>query len=365
VARVLVAMSGGVDSSVAAALCAEAGHDALGVTLRLSGASSPGRGCCGSSADACDARRVAEKIGIPHRLMDMAELFERAVVGPFVSDYLSQRTPNPCVECNRKVKFGALLELADSWKAGVLATGHYARVRRKEDGAYGLYRAADVRKDQSYFLYCLTQRELSRSLFPLGEMTKGEVRAKARALGLPTAEKPESMEICFVPGNDYRAFLRAKLREADDAFAPGDIRDASGRRLGRHKGLLSYTVGQRRGLGIGAAEPLYVSRLDGATNTLVVETAKYARRRSFIVGGVSWTRQAQAGEGGAPGSAEVLVRVRHRGRLCAAGLSALGEDRIRVDLRGGERGIAPGQAAVFYDRQGDEVLGGGAIEEVP
>ncbi|MBI5242349.1 MAG: tRNA 2-thiouridine(34) synthase MnmA [Elusimicrobia bacterium] len=360
-ARVIVAMSGGVDSSVAAALCVEDGWETMGVTFKLRPAAWPGRGCCGASPDAADARQAAEKLGIPHRLMDFSDLFSAVVIDPFVSDYLSRRTPNPCVECNRKVKFAALLKLAVDWKADAVATGHYARVERREDGTCGLFRAADERKDQSYFLYCLTQRELARTIFPLGRLSKDEARRKARALGLATADKPESMEICFVPKNDYRQFLRLRaLREAPAAFAPGDIRDRSGKLLGRHEGLACYTVGQRKGLGVAAPEPLYVSRLDGATNTLVVGTERETRRSAFTVGSLSWTRNE-------PTQGDVLVRVRHRGRLAPAALRSEGlGGRFRVVLQEGEMGIAPGQAAVFYRRSEgfDEVLGGGTIEEV-
>jgi len=354
VAKVVAAMSGGVDSAVAAALCAQAGHEVLGVTLKLFEPGGRAKDCCGASRDANDARRAAERIGIRHRVLDMSEVFSRSVVEPFVEAYLSLRTPNPCVECNRSVKFGALLELARSWKADFVATGHYARILRKEDGSLGLFRGGDAGKDQSYFLYSLTQAELSRTLFPLGGLTKTEVRAQARALGLGVAEKPESMEVCFVPKDDYRAFLRSRAgKAARRALEPGDIRDLSGRRLGAHQGLAGYTPGQRRGLGISSSRPLYVSRLDGESNTLIVGTGEQSRRSAFRVGRVSWT--------GAPPPARTQVRIRHRGRLLAASWRSE-DDRILVELLQGVRGVAPGQAAVFCSC--DEVLGGGTIEEV-
>ncbi|MFA6094048.1 MAG: tRNA 2-thiouridine(34) synthase MnmA [Elusimicrobiota bacterium] len=354
--RVVVAMSGGVDSCTAAALCVEAGHETIGVTLKLSGALSAGSGCCGTS-DLADARKAAEKLGIPHYAMDFSEIFEKTVVEPFIADYLRQRTPNPCVECNRRVKFGALLKLVEAWKADLLATGHYARIVPEETPQgteYRLLRAEDAGKDQSYFLYRLTQQELVRVLFPIGGMKKEEVRQKARSLDLPAAEKAESMEVCFVPGDDYRVFLRA--RAGEKAFEPGDIRDMSGRKLGRHKGLASYTVGQRKGLGLGGPKPLYVARLDAGSNTLVVGTEQEVARRSFTVSAVSWTRGPRSG-----GQAGLKVRVRHRGRLLEASWSRTGEEGLRVDLRDPERAIAPGQSAVFYE--GQEVLGGGIIEE--
>lgn len=347
-------MSGGVDSSVAAALAAEAGHETIGATLRLlPGGQATGFGCCGSPQDAADARRTAEKIGIPHYVLNFDEVFQRTVVDAFVADYLGQRTPNPCVECNRKVKFGALLALADAWKADFVATGHYARVERSGDGSARLMRPADREKDQTYFLHALGQRELARTMFPLGGLTKPEVRERARRLGLPTAEKPESQEICFVPGRDYRAFVRARSGARPE---PGDIRDGRGRRLGRHTGLSDYTVGQRRGLGLSSPEPLYVTRLDGGTNTLVVGGAEETYARRFTASAVGWTR-------GVPRSERLLARVRHRARPAAARWADAGPDRVEVSFDEPQRALSPGQAAVFYDVDGEEVLGGGTIEE--
>jgi len=344
-------MSGGVDSTVAAALVAEAGHEAIGVTLKLLPGSPTGFGCCGSPEDIGDARRVAEKLGIRHYVLDFDTVFEKDVVERFIEDYVNQRTPNPCVECNRSVKFGALLRLAEAYDASFVATGHYARLQ-EEAGRVRMLRAFDEGKDQTYFLHSLTQSELKKIMFPLGEMHKPDVRAKARALGLKTADKPESQEICFVPGRDYRGFVRS--RAGDAAFKPGDIRDTAGRVLGRHEGLPNYTIGQRKGLGLGGGDPLYVTKLDGETNTLVVGTVEEASSPAFRVGRLSKT------ESGFP--KRCFVRIRHRGELLPAAIEVIGEE-IRVQLDSPANAVTPGQSAVFYDED-DAVLGGGTIEEV-
>ncbi len=357
--RVVVAMSGGVDSSVAAALVSEAGHEAVGVTLKLASGPPTGFGCCGSPRDIDDARRAAGRIGISHYVLDFEEIFERAVVGPFVSEYLSLRTPNPCVECNRKVKFGVLLRLARAWGAAGVATGHYARVERTGDARarfpFRLLRGVDEEKDQSYFLSGLTQEELPHLLFPVGAMRKDEVRARARSLGLCTADKPESMDVCFIPGRDHGAFLRDRGGRPSGAGKTGAIRDDEGRLLGEHKGLAGFTIGQRKGLGL-AGGPWYVSELDGATNTLIVGPEERTRRGEFEVADLRWTR-------GEPQGHELQVRIRHRGRLCPARWENLGEGRVRVTLAEPQRAVAPGQAAVFY--RGDEMLGGGTIASLP
>lgn len=352
--RVVVAMSGGVDSSLAAALVAEAGHEAIGVTLRLMPKLDTGFGCCGSPRDIDDAKAVCERLGIPHYTLDLAQLFERTVISNFVSEVAASRTPNPCVECNRSVKFGYLSALAQAWDADAVATGHYARV---EHGR--LYQAVDRSKDQTYFLYSLAARELGRVLFPVGALTKSEVRRRAKGLGLATAEKPESQEICFVPGRDYRAFVEARAG-SDAVGRPGDVRDAAGRALGRHDGLGRYTIGQRRGLPVGRrpggpeAEPLYVIGLEPATNTLVVGPDRETYRPGLVVGRVSWTGPAPAGE------LDASVRIRHRHEPAPARLAVLEDGRVRVEFHAPQRAVAPGQAAVFY--RGDVVLGGGTIE---
>ena len=344
--RVLAAMSGGVDSSVAAALLKEQGHEVIGVTMKLLARADTGFGCCGSPADVEDAKRVCERIGIPHYTADMAELFASKVIKPYVDAYQNGRTPNPCVECNRSVKFGHLLSLAEAWGCEKVATGHYARV---ENGR--LLKAKDERKDQTYFLYSLGERELSRALFPVGELSKDEVRAKARALGLKTADKPESMETCFVPNRDVRGFVAAAAGAGAPGLSSGPIRDGAGRELGRHTGLASYTVGQRSGIS-GVAEPLYVTRLDAEENAVVVGGAEATWSRGVTVGAANWT-------GASP--VRAAVRIRHRHAPAAALVSPLPDGTLRVDFDEPQRAPAPGQAAVFYD--GSRVLGGGWIAE--
>jgi len=349
--RVLAAMSGGVDSSVAAALLAEThGREAVvGVTMKLLARAETGFGCCGSPADVDDAKRVCETIGIPHYVADMADHFEAKVIAPYVESYLAGTTPNPCVECNRSVKFGHLLALAEAWGCATVATGHYARV---SDGR--LLKARDERKDQTYFLYSLTAKELSKAAFPVGELTKDEVRARARALGLRTADKAESMETCFVPARDVRGFVAARPEAAGAAaLSRGPIRATDGRVLGEHEGLASYTVGQRKGLGLTSLAPLYVVRLEPETNTLVVGAEGETLAESLVAGAVSWTRGVPAG------SRRAEVRVRHRHPPAPATLTPRADGRVSVRFDAPQRAPAPGQAAVFYD--GDEVLGGGTI----
>ncbi len=349
--RVVAAMSGGVDSSVAAALCAEAGYETIGVTLKLMPGGATGFGCCGAPEDVEDAKRVCETIGIRHYVLNVDEIFERTVIDRFVADYLSGRTPNPCVECNRSVKFGALLRIAGAWDADYVATGHYARIERSPDEAR-LRRAVDEDKDQTYFLYSLSQAELTKILFPIGKLRKPEVRERARALGLRTADKKESQEICFVPNRDYRGYLRGRTGGAR-ALAPGVIRDTTGRERGRHKGLADFTIGQRRGLRISSSKPLYVTGMDAESNTLTVGEASETLRRGFRVEEVTWT-----GEDSAVGR-PVGVRIRHRASIVPAECVEGPGGVVDVRLASSQRAITPGQAAVFYE--GDRVLGGGTI----
>jgi len=352
--RIVVAMSGGVDSSVAAALLVESGGDVVGVTMHLAGEASR---CC-SLDDADDARRVAERLGIRFYVANYTELFRREVVEPFADAYLSGRTPIPCVACNKRFKFDHLMERARVMGADEVATGHYARVMRDpESGRFVLRRAVDRRKDQTYFLFQLDQAQLARVRFPLGELTKDEVRERARALGLATADKPESQEICFVPRGDYAQVVETIRPEARDRG--GEIVDTEGRVLGMHAGVHRFTVGQRHGLGISAGRPLYVIRIDADRRRVVVGDADALGVRTMWVSDVRWI----AGEPpGAPVRARVQVRHRHAG--AEAVVEPLSPGCARVEFDAPERAVAPGQAAVFYEPavdEGERVLGGGWI----
>ncbi len=349
--RVLLAMSGGVDSSASAVLLRRAGHDVLGAFM-LHGicpgtAPAPGKqGCC-SREDADDARRVAERLGIPFYPVDFRDGFER-IVDYFVSEYDRGATPNPCIVCNRDLKFGRLFEVARTLGAGFVATGHYARVERRE-GRMALLRARDRRKDQSYVLFPLGQRELGRVLFPVGEAEKGEVRRIAAEAGLEVAAKAESQEICFVPDGDHRRLLRERL---GDRVREGEFRSRDGRVLGRHPGCQLFTVGQRKGFGIGFGRPMYVVEIRPETNTVVL-SEEDERRGGLTARDVNWIS-------GEPRAGEALVQIRSGHPGAPARVEPLEGGRARVAFAEPQRAVTPGQAAVFYD--GDEVLGGGWIE---
>ncbi len=349
--RVLVGMSGGVDSSVAAWLLKEQGYDVVGVTMKVWPQDCLSRAedkCCGPQAIA-DARGVAHALGVPHYVVDEAVNFERTVIDYFTAEYRAGRTPNPCVMCNEKVKFGNLWAKAQAIGADYIATGHYAIVEHHGDTAV-LRRGVDPRKDQSYFLFSLRQPQLRRSLFPLGGLEKTEIRRLARELGLKTADKIDSQEICFVPGNDYRAFLRSHLGEKE--FHPGRIRDKWGTDLGPHDGLELFTIGQRKGLPGGSPTPRYVIDLDPTTATVVVGEAEDLIVEEFTIDHTLWHMPAEA-----PFEATVKIRYAHPG--AAATIEPLDEDRARVRLHTPQRAVTPGQAAVCY--AGDRVLGGGWI----
>ena len=363
---IAVAMSGGVDSSAVAAMLAAEGRPVIGLTMQLwnqrrlpelAVEGSTGR-CC-SLDDVYDARRVAGQIGIPYYVINFEEQFEEHVVKPFVEEYLAGRTPIPCTLCNNYVKFDKFFEMADAVGAERVATGHYARIRFDEaSGRWQLLRGVDAGKDQTYFLFGLTQAQLSRTLFPLGGMTKPEVRERARALGLAVAEKNDSQEICFVPNGDYAAFLSAYLKEcgAPREETRGSIVTAGGEKLGEHEGVHRFTVGQRRGLGIAKGEPLYVISTDPARQLVVVGGNEDLLRDRCIAAQVNWISIAAIE---APVRAEVKIRNKHA--AAAATLSPTGDaGRVEVVFDQPQRAVTPGQGAVFY--RGDLVLGGGWIE---
>ena len=366
--KIAVAMSGGVDSSAAAAILKAEGHELVGFTMQLwnqrrglsvdaDGEPLPSR-CC-SLDDVYDARRVAEELGFPFYVLNLERDFERDVVQPFVASYLKGETPIPCVSCNSRLKFASLDRLAASLGCEKVATGHYARVQFDEEaGRYRLLRGRNLQKDQSYFLWELTQDQLSRSMFPLGEMSKPEVREVARRSELAVAEKSESQEICFVPDGNYAQFIDRYLEaEGEEGQLPGagEIIDARGQRLGTHQGIHRYTVGQRRGLGLASERPLYVISIDPRRNRVIVGPQEELLSEEFIAAGVNWIAMDSPVE---PVRAEVRVRYRHQ--PSPALITPLAQEgRARIVFDEPQRAITPGQATVFY--RDDEVIGGGWI----
>ena len=374
-------MSGGVDSSVAAALLAENNPSAdpngppavVGMTMQLwnqrrlpallgAQEGEPGRasGRCCSLDDVYDARRVAGFLGLPYYVVNLEDRFEQGVVRPFVESYLAGETPIPCSLCNTEIKFAEFIDTARKVGAEKIATGHYARVTRDSDtGRYRLFAGRDCSKDQSYFLFGLTQPQLARTVFPLGELSKDEVRAMARARNLPVADKPDSQEICFVPTGNYRRFIDAYLNEQGKKLedSAGEVVTTDGRLMGRHGGLGNYTVGQRKGLGVATGTPLYVIGLDRARNRVVVGSNQELLKRHLLVREINWIRPASEGD-----SFEARVKIRNKHFPAEARVEARAGGEAFVEFASPQRAITPGQAAVFYD--GDEIVGGGWISSV-
>jgi tRNA-uridine 2-sulfurtransferase len=358
--RVVVAMSGGVDSSVTAALLADAGYDVVGITLQLydHGAATHRKGACCAGHDIHDARAVAARIGIPHYVLDYEARFKEAVIDRFAESYVAGETPVPCVECNQSIKFRDLLETARELGASVLATGHYVASRALPDGTRALYRAREPERDQSYFLFATTQAQLRHLRFPLGDRTKAETRELARRFGLAVADKQDSQDICFVPSGHYADVIE-RLRPG--AAGPGEIVDLDGHVLGRHDGIIHFTVGQRRGLGIATGAPLYVVRLDAASRRVVVGPREALRTSRIRLRDVNWLGSGTIEEK-LEQHAEIYVKVRSTRPPQPAWLRA-GACGLEVELIGSEDGVSPGQACAFYDAaQGQaRVLGGGFI----
>jgi tRNA-uridine 2-sulfurtransferase len=357
--RVVVAMSGGVDSSVAAALLSEQGHDVVGVSMQLypqggeaGAAAAREYGTCCTLDDLHDARRVAAAIGIPHYILNFESRFDETVVSNFVREYVAGRTPIPCSHCNSELKFAALLDRAIAMDASCLATGHYARIVRDAGGRFHLRRGCDSAKDQSYFLFSLTQVQMASACFPVGELDKDTVRAHARRLGLRVADKPDSQEICFVPDGDYAAFVE---REAPALTRAGVIVAEDGHVLGTHEGVHRFTIGQRKGLRLSSSEPLYVLQIDAAAARVTVGPKAALGRTTLTASGVNWTS-------GHPPSAwqPVTAQIRHRHSAAPAAVRATDEARAELVFDDPQIAITPGQAVVFYTE--DEVVGGGWID---
>jgi tRNA-uridine 2-sulfurtransferase len=346
-------MSGGVDSSVAAALLAEQGHDVIGLSMQLYDQSGEQQfGSCCTLDDLHDARRVAAAIGIPHYILNFEKQFQETVISNFVSEYAAGRTPLPCAHCNSDLKFSTLLDRARGLGAEHVATGHYARVEQSSTGRWLLRRSADPEKDQSYFLFSLTQDQLARAVFPVGELGKPDVRLQARRLGLSVAEKPDSQEICFVPDGDYATFV---ARSEPAVARAGAIIDERGHELGRHGGVHRFTVGQRKGLGVSAPMPLYVLKIEAESGTVTVGARTSLDKTALTASGVNWVSIDAPAEW-----RPVSAQIRHRHRPAAGRVRALPGARTEFEFVEPQPAITPGQAVVFYD--GDVVVGGGWID---
>lgn len=359
--KVVIAMSGGVDSSLAARLLVEQGYDVMGVTLKLWGyidtGGKPGHesNCC-SLDDINNAKAECASLGIPHYTLDMSAEFKNIVMENFVSEYKAGRTPNPCVLCNTEIKWHRLLDKLDDLGVDLLATGHYARkVKHAESGKYVIERGKDLHKDQSYVLWGIRPEDLERTLFPLGELSKQEVRKIASDAEMATADTPESMEICFVPDNDYRRFLNEQHPEVAESAPPGDFVDASGAVIGQHQGIYNYTVGQRKGLGLATGERVFINHIDAENNTIHVGSKADAESSSFIVNSLNWL---------IPKSyildQDVAVQIRYNHTAKPARISPISEDEVRITFAAPENAITPGQSAVIF--LNDQVVGGGIIK---
>jgi tRNA-uridine 2-sulfurtransferase len=360
--RVVVAMSGGVDSSVVAALLVEQGFDVIGITLKTYAYEDVG-GNTGNSSSCCsldginDARAVAAQLGIPHYVLDFSQIFTEEVVEDFVAEYMHGRTPNPCVVCNRKIKWEALIRKSEALGAGSLATGHYARVRHDPGlNRWLLSRGRDDRKDQSYALWGLTQDSLSRTMFPLAELTKEEVRSYAVRLGLPVAAKGESFEICFIPDNNYERFLKERAPDLEQRVQGGDLK-FEGKTIGSHKGYPFFTIGQRKGLGVAVGEPLYVRRIDAGTNSVELGREEDLYARGLVARGLNLIKYFSI-----PDPVRVTAKVRYKDEGAPGTARTVDGGRLEVKFDERRRAITPGQSVVLYD--GDDVIGGGIIDEV-
>jgi tRNA-specific 2-thiouridylase len=352
--RVLIAMSGGVDSSVAAAILKEAGYEVIGATMKIWPKKLCGqekeKSCC-SLKDIEDARKVCKNLNIRHYVLNLESDFQKNVIDYFIKEYLSGSTPNPCIVCNEKVKFGTLLKKAQNLGCDFIATGHYARIERNKNCR--LREASDKTKDQSYVLFSLSQQQIKKILLPLGSLTKDSVRAKAKQIGLHISEKPDSQEICFVPDNDYAEFIKKYCNLEDKK---GKVLNSSGTLLGYHQGFWNFTIGQRRGLGIAARNPLYVVEISAKENVIVAGEANDVKKKKFLVKCVNWMTEDIKKE------TEFKVKIRYNHKKASASVKDLGGGSAEVDFKEPQNAITPGQAAVFYD--GEYVAGGGWIKAV-
>ncbi|MBK7094661.1 MAG: tRNA 2-thiouridine(34) synthase MnmA [Saprospiraceae bacterium] len=357
--KILVGMSGGVDSAVTAMLLHEEGYEVVGVTLNILDYNYIGervKNPCCSLESIMGAKDIAEFVGFSHTIVDVKKNFRESVIGSFVDEYMTGKTPNPCIRCNSEIKWGEMLKLADEWGCEKIATGHYAKVKF-DKGRYFLSKGNDPLKDQSYFLWALDQKSLSRTLFPLGDYTKPEVRSMAFVRGHTLlSQKQENFDICFVPDNDYRLFLKESIPDLETRYNGGKYIDVNGKFLGYHKGYMNYTIGQRKGLEIAMGVPYYVINIDAATNTVVLGEKEELNKNGLVVKDLNLMKYESINK---PMEANTMVRYKSPGILSV--ISSRGTDKIGIDFKANIQGIAPGQSAVFYEE--DDVIGGGIIEE--